>query len=100
MARFLASYDLTNKNPSPYGPFLEHAANNGWEPWVPFDGGKNRLPNTTLRGEFATLPLAVAAFEQSILDTSRDIGAIIVPKWIVAEYLTSTSKSDEKLQNR
>ncbi len=97
MKTFIASYDLTNTSPSPYGPFLEAAQKRNWSTWLKADNGRwYLLPNTTLVGAFADHRTAEAALEQVRQDTERAIGRPVrMPKWIVSERASSRFDSDE-----
>ncbi len=97
MPKFIASYDLENTYPSPYGPFLEAAEAFGWFPWIKSSSGKwYRLPNTTLIGDFSDLEAAVAALRATRAATEDAIGTQLrIQKWIVSERLASKFESDE-----
>jgi len=96
MPRFIASYDLNEKN-SPHYEYLSAAEKHGWSLWVLASNDKwYRLPNTTLVGEFDTHDAAVAAFKAIKATAEAELGAsITVEKWFVAAYTTNTFNSDQ-----
>ena len=101
MPRYIASYDLKNTTPSPYGPFIEAAEDNGWTVWIKAAEGEwNRLPNTTLIGDFDDIDAAVSALKQTRTDASKVINVDIkMPKWIVSERKASKFVSDETMED-
>lgn len=101
MAKYIASYDLEDTDPSPYNVFLEAAAENGWSPWIQGKLDKwYRLPNTTLVGEFLSLDDAVDALRQARISAEKSIGVRLnMPKWIVSERAVAKFTSDETVDD-
>ncbi|WP_151611038.1 hypothetical protein [Sinorhizobium alkalisoli] len=98
MSRFIACYDLNEAN-SPHYEFLEAARPLGWEGWILSSSNEwNRLPNTTLVGDFASMEEAVNTFKAIKPAAEKKLGAkITLEKWIVAHYTTATFASDKKV---
>lgn len=97
MAKYIATYDLTNTTPHPYTAFRDAALKLGWAVWVLASNGYwYRLPNTTLIGEFATLDAAEKAFDAIKPAAEKALGrAITVEKMFIAEYVASRVNSNE-----
>ncbi len=97
MARFIATYDLTNTNPSPYTEFRDAAINLGWSIWIlSSESVWYRLPNTTLVGEFSDMEAAKKAFHAIKGKAEAKLGrAITVEKYIIANYSSSNFISDQ-----
>lgn len=102
MAKFLATYDLKETNPSPHSKFLENAPKNGWQLWVLSSGNEwYRLPNTTLAGEFPTMDAAETALKKVRADTEAALGkTVTMEKWIITERGTSRFDADVHQPNK
>lgn len=99
MPDYIASYDITNTAPSPYGVFIDQARAQGWKVWITTDDGKTfRLPNTTLVGTFSDIDAAERALTGALYATQRALGvAVLMPKWIIAERNRTVISSNETL---
>ncbi|WP_266030404.1 hypothetical protein [Brucella intermedia] len=97
MAKFIATYDLTNTNPSPYSEYLSAAKELGWSVWILSSQSVwYRLPNTTLVGEFSDMDAAEKAFDSIKGRAEKKLGRpITVEKMIVANYTSSRFNSDQ-----
>lgn len=96
MPRFIASYDLNEKN-SPHYEFIAAAEKHGWSLWIKASDDKwYRLPNTTLVGEFTNQETAVEAFKAIKPTAESELGgSITIEKWIVANYTVANFNSDQ-----
>ena len=99
--KFIATYDLSDTEPSPYSTFLEQAEGRGWSTWIKGTGGAwYELPNTTLVGTFANLDAAVDALRAARSDAERELGVSVkMTKWIVAAYTNTKFTSDERQES-
>jgi hypothetical protein len=85
--RFVISYDLEETDPDPHKPFLTAAANHGLLYVFRSKNYVNRLPNTTVWGEFNDINAAKMAFKAAIAEAAKVIGrAINVEKVFVAWF--------------
>lgn len=100
MPKYIATYDLEDTYPSPYGPFRDAAEELGWSSWIQGRSGTwSRLPNTTLIGDFADLDAAVAALKAAKRQAAKEIGrAVNMPKFVVAERGLCKFDSDEQVE--
>jgi hypothetical protein len=97
MPNFIATYDLNEKN-SPHFAFLEAAEEIGWVTWIKSSTQEwNRLPNTTLLGDFPSLEEAVQSFRSIKAEAEKKLrSTITLEKWIVVHYSASRFISNEK----
>lgn len=102
MPRFIATYDLTNTNPSPYTAYREAALELGWAVWILSSKGVwYRLPNTTLVGSFDSMAIADKAFDAIKPAAEKKLGRLIkVEKHIIAQYSESRFDSDQSQPNK
>jgi hypothetical protein len=99
MAAFIASYDLKETKPQPYGEFIAQAEKRGWSTWIKSSKGQwNKLPNTTLTGDFVDIDAAEKALADTRVATQAALGiSVSLEKWIISARGTCKFVSDEKV---
>ncbi len=95
MTDYLISYDLNTERGSPHKDFLTQAETEGllyiWKgvTWV------NRLPNTTLWGQFASRQEANKAFDRARAKTEKKVGyKVVVEKRATTAFDDASVLSD------
>lgn len=95
MTDYLISYDLNTDRGSPHKEFLTQAETEGllyvWKGATYV----NRLPNTTLWGQFTSPAEADAAFDRARAKTEKKVGyVVVVEKRATTAFKDSLVKSD------
>ena len=98
MPKYLATYDFKDTIPDPHSTFLQKAVQQGWRVWILTRANIwNRLPNTTIIGEFASQVAADRAFDAAVAATATAIGrAVAVEKYILVDYEGALVASDRQ----
>lgn len=95
MPQYLVTYDLEDDSPSPYGEFLVAAKAEGLLYVYKAGAELNRLPNTTLWGNFADKDAVRAAFERALLAAKRKLGyEIVLQKRVITAIRDAYFRSD------
>lgn len=96
MASFTLCYDLERTN-NPNNAFIEAALGLGWKAWVRGTDSKwHKLPDTTLRGDFANKDAAIKAFEAIKPAAEKILGKTLkIEKYFLVESSTISMFSDE-----
>jgi hypothetical protein len=98
LADFLIAYDL-NAAGSPHKVFLDEAVNEGLLYVLSGSIGIDRLPNTTLWGQFANSDDCVKAFRRVAVRVATRTGrAVNVEKFIVTSMANLKFTSDVRVQ--
>ena len=71
MKHFIATYDIETAPGDPHQRFLEAALAQGWFDSITAAGQTEKLPSSTLVGEFKNLDHAQAAFSEAVEEASR-----------------------------
>ena len=98
MPKYLATYDFKDTIPDPHATFLQKAVQQGWQVWILTQASIwNRLPNTTIIGEFASQVVADRAFDAAVAATAIAIRRpVIVEKYILVDYQSALIASDQQ----
>lgn len=71
MKSFIATYDIEAAPGDPHNTFLEAAVARGWTDTLSVGDRSERLPNSTLIGNFRNLDDAHRSFEAAITDANQ-----------------------------
>jgi hypothetical protein len=98
MPNYVASYSLKETNPKPHATFLKHATRLGWAHSILSRTNIwHKLPGATLIGKFDDIDIALKSFDAAATAASAELKSpIVVEKLIIAEYLKSRLRSNEK----
>src|SRR5690349_4524900 len=98
MPNYVASYSLKETNPKPDAPFLAQANKLGWTHRILSRANVwHGLPSATLIGTFDDIDSALKAFDAAATAASTvTTTPVVVEKVIIAEYLKSKVRSNEK----